>query len=150
MVVLALVPFVALCLITGLFISVIGKVHVDNNQILGEYERTFRKIDHPPDTAPVTFKRLVTRPPGNGSHCFYFVGEVRSFSGDRVNIEAFYADEQIQLQFFDQAQLESLPYDWLGQRADWGIATNSNKDYYLIYTLNSRIDDYLSVDLRCQ
>lgn len=147
---LTVIPLASLCLIGVLLSFVIGRVYSFNNQILSEYEQAFRKTAHPLNTSEVAFKRLVTRPPGNGSHCFYFVGEVRSFSVDQAQIEDFYADQQIQLQFFENEQLSKFPYSWLSQLADWEISkTNSSNNYYLIYILNSRIDDYTSLDLRC-
>lgn len=148
--ILAVMPLAGLCLIGIFFGFATGKIYSVNNQILSEYEQAFRETAHPLDTSEVAFKRLVTRPPGNGSHCFYFVGEVRSFLGDQARIEAFYADKQTRLQFFENGQLSKFPYSWLRQLTDWEISkTNSSENYYLIYTLNSRMDDYTSLDLRC-
>ncbi|NEQ46568.1 MAG: hypothetical protein F6K00_24705 [Leptolyngbya sp. SIOISBB] len=147
---LAVMPFASLCLICIFWGFIIGKVYSLNNQILSEYEQVFRETAHPPDTSKVASKRLVTRPPGNGSHCFYFVGEVRSFSGDQARIKDFYTDSQIQLQLFENGQLNRFPYDWLSQLTNWEISKASSRDsYYLIYILNSKINDYTSLDLRC-
>ena len=147
---LAAIPLAGLCSIGVFWGSVIGKVYSTNNQILDEYEQAFRKAAHPLDTSEVAFKSLVTRPPKNGSHCFYLVSEVRSFSGDQARIKAFYSEKQIQLKFFEHGQLDRFPYSWLSQLADWEISKmNSSGNYYLIYTLNSRIDDYTGLDFRC-
>ena len=146
----AVIPLAGLCLIGVFWGSVIGNVYFTNNQILDEYKQAFRKIPHPLYTSKVAFKSLVVRPPGSGSHCYYFIGEVRSFSGDQAKIKAFYGEEQIQLQFFEHGQLNRFPYGWLSQLAEWEISkVDSGENYYLIYTLNSRIDDYTSIDFRC-
>jgi hypothetical protein len=146
----AVIPLAGLCLIGVFWGSVIGKVYSTNNQILNEYEQVFRETPHPLGTSKVAFKSLVTRPPGNGSHCYYLVGEVRSFSGNQARIKAFYSEKQIQLQFFEHGQLDRFPYSWLSQLADWEISkVDSGENYYLIYILNSRIDDYKSIDFRC-
>ncbi|MEL6397447.1 MAG: hypothetical protein AAFR26_00005, partial [Cyanobacteria bacterium J06626_4] len=138
------------CLISGFLMFVAGEVYLLNNQILSEHERSFRRNSHPINTSAVAFKRLVTHPPGNGSHCFYFVGEVRTFSGDRKHVAGFYAGKQVQLEFFEQGQLQSFPYVWLSQLPDWvNSQANSSENYYLIYSLNSKIDDYTSFDWRC-
>jgi hypothetical protein len=146
----AAIPLAGLCLIGVFWGSVIGEVYSTNNQILDEYEQAFRETPHPLGTSKIAFKSLVTQPPGNGSHCFYFVGEVRSFSDNQARIKAFYSEKQIQLQFFEYGQLDRFPYSWLSQLADWEISKmNSSENYYLIYTLKSRIDDYTSLDFRC-
>lgn len=147
---LAVIPLASLCLIGVFWGSVIGEVYSTNNQILDEYEQAFCETTHPLDTSKVAFKSLVMRPPGNGSHCYYLVGEVRSFSGNQTRIKAFYSEKQIQLQFFEHGQLDRFPYSWLSQLADWEISKmNSSENYYLVYTLNPRIDDYTSLDFRC-
>lgn len=150
MIILASIPVVLLCLLGGFLGWVIGEVYIANNQRLSAYEQDFRRITHPTNTSAVAFERSVLPPPGNGSHCFFLVGEVRRFSGDRSNIETFYADQQVQLQFFVDNKLEKSPYRWLDQLSDWEISQpSSNEHYYLVFMLNSRIDDYYSVDLRC-
>lgn len=147
---LALIPVVVFCLLAGVLSFAVGKVYIANNRILGEYEQKFHTTPHPTNTSAVAFKRRVTRPTGNGSHCFYFVGEVRRFSGNRSSIEAFYADKQVQLQFFEDNQPDQgYPYG-LNQLSNWGISkTSSDENFYLVYTLDTRIDDYNSIDLRC-
>lgn len=103
---LALIPVVIFCLLSGILSFAVGEAHITNNQILDEHEQEFYTIPHPTNTSAVAFKRKVTRPTGKGSNCFYFVGEVRRFSGNRSSIEAFYADKQVQLQFFNDNQLD--------------------------------------------
>ena len=147
---LALIPVVFFGLPIGVFGFAIGKAYILNNRILSEYDHEFHKIPHPPNTSLVASERRVTRPTGNGSHCFYFVGEVRLFSGDRSSIEAFYADKQVHFQFLDNHELNTgYPYG-LNQLSKWRLfQTDGDEDFYLIYTLNTRIDDYNSFDLRC-
>lgn len=148
---LALLPLIGLCVIVIFWIYIISEAYAINNQILNEHEQIFNEITHPLETSKVSLKRLVIPPSGNGSHCFYFVGEVRSFSGEQTKIKASYDNEQIRLQFFEHGQLDRFPYDWLSSIADWGISkVDSNENYYLVYTLNSRIDDHTSLDFRCR
>jgi hypothetical protein len=46
---------------------------------------------------------------------------VRRFAGDRSEIETFYADQQVQLQFFVDNKLEKSPYSGLDQLPDWDV-----------------------------
>jgi hypothetical protein len=147
---LALIPVVLVCLLGGIISYAFGKAYITNNQILSEYEQEFHKTPHPTDTSVVALKRRVTQPPGNGGHCFYFVGEVRRFSGNRSSIKAFYADKQVQLEFFDHEKLDRRYLYGLDQLSNWNISeTNSDENFYLVYTLETRNDDYTSIDLRC-
>jgi hypothetical protein len=148
-IILASIPVVFLCLLGGFFSWVTSEVYVANNQRLREYEQDFREIAHPTETFAVAFKRSVLPPPGNGKHCFFLVGEVRRYAGDRSEIETFYANRQVQLQFFVDNKLKKFPYSGLDQLSDWDVTQLNSNEYYLVFTLNSRIDDYYSNDLRC-
>ncbi len=147
---LALAPVALICLLIGTLVSSFHKAHIMNNQILSEHEQEFRKIPHPTDTPVIAFKSKVIRPTGNGSNCFYFIGEVRRFSGNRSNLAAFYADKQVQLHFFENKQRDRSYLYGLDQLSNWDISeTHSSKNFYLVYTLDSRYDDDNSIDLRC-
>lgn len=147
---LALIPVVLFCVPVGIFLFATGKAYITNNQILSAYEQEFHKIPHPPSTSEVAFERRVTRPPANGSHCFYFVGEVRHFSADRSSIEAFYANQQVELLFFGEHEPDKDYLYGLNQLANWNIPqTDSDKNLYLVYRLNMSIDENNSIDFRC-
>jgi hypothetical protein len=147
---LALVPVAWVCLLGGIFSYSVGKAYNRNNQILSEYEQKFHKLPHPTDTSVVAFKRKVTHPTGNGSNCFYFVGEVRRFSGDRSSIKSFYADKQVQLHFFENKQIDRSYLYGLDQLSKWDSSeTNSNENFYLVYTLDISMDEYNDIDWRC-
>ncbi len=144
-----LILVVFFCVPVGIFLFATGKAYITNNHVLSAYEQEFRKISHPPNTSEVALKRGVYGPPANGSHCFYFVGEVRRFSTNRSSIKAFYAKQQVELLFFGDQKPEKDYLYGLNQLANWNISqTDSNKNLYLVYTLNMSIDEN-SIDLRC-
>ena len=63
----------------------------------------FRKIDHPQGTKLIKRQKAFGLLTGSGSHCDYFVGEVRSYSGSQEDI----------LDFYDEMRLENYGYVWV-------------------------------------
>lgn len=118
---------------------------------LREYKYEFSKIRHPLDTSSVAFESRVDRPPGNGTNCFYFVGELRRYWGTRTSIYAFYTDNnEVELEFVENGKLSArVPYG-LSELSNWSISSaNSQDNLYLVYSLNSDFDEFASFDLRC-
>lgn len=150
---LALIPCVGLFLVCGLVAFAVGNVYITNNKILSEYEQSFDEAFHPIDTLVIVSKSLILPPPGNGSHCYYFVGEIRRYSGTQSEIRSFYANKKFILDFFEEESLQKFPYRYrrLSQLSDWGVSkTNFDENYYLVYMLNSKFNDYVKLDFRCQ
>ena len=67
---------------------------VTHNRALRAHVSAFKMIEHPSDTTSVVRKARVGLQVGNGNHCDYFVGELRTYDGDRQAIEAAYAGQR--------------------------------------------------------
>jgi hypothetical protein len=52
-------------------------------------------MKHPADTALVNHEREVGTLVGNGSHCDYFVGELRTYAGSKQSVLRFYEDRTL-------------------------------------------------------
>lgn len=147
---LILIPVIFLGLPIGILIFAFGKAYVTNNQILSNYEQEFNKISHPSNTSEVASEYRVTRPPANGSHCFYFVGEVRRFSGDKARIKTFYSDKAVELKFLGNSEPKEIYLYGLDQFSNWHISQdNLNGNFYLVYRFYWSVDEDNSLDLRC-
>jgi hypothetical protein len=142
-----LVPRVTICLtiffVVGTFTFAIGSTYITNNLILNNYKNEFQQIIHPPGSSRVAFHSGVHGSPGNGKACFYFVGEVRRFAGEKSDIRAFYPSKLVELEFLENGQFsESVPYG-LNRLSRWYIPSTETSDrLYLVYSLNTNYDDY--------
>ena len=147
---IVLIPTLYLCFLIKVFTFAPIRAYVTNNQILSEYKQDLEKVSHPPDTSLIVSQSQVRRPSGNGNNCYYFVGEVRRFPGDRLAIKNFYKNQSVYVDFFD-TQLDNQKYpDEIGKLPRWATSQiNSGANFYLVYILETRIDDFNSFDLRC-
>ena len=149
---LLFIPLVAICLAVGgtLFLLIVMSVnsYLANNRVLSEYENDFRATEHPPNTSSVMVHSRVTRSPGNGQHCFYFVGELRRYQGTRASIQAFYNDKA-QVAFVQNGKIGGVIPSELKQFANWSQSAVDEKSLYLVYTLVGDFEDTTVFDLRC-
>lgn len=149
---LLLIPLVTLCLAVGgtscFLIVISASSYVANNRVLNEYENSFRATKHPPNTSAVTLQSRVTRPTGNGQHCFYFVGELRRYQGTRASIQAFYKD-QIEVAFVQNGKIGGVIPSELKQLSNWSTSAADEKKLYLVYTMVGDFEDTTGLDLRC-
>ena len=124
---------------------------------LYRYSQDFNQVRHPADTNLVSSKKYLGLISGNGNHCNYFIGELRSYTGDPAQIAAFYAGQGFtglgnELVFMENGE---FPADDLGllPPADpvlsaWLGSTILHRDHiYLIYTFY--IDLNAGLDFRC-
>jgi len=66
---------------------------VANNQILDEYKTEFQALKHPKNSTQIYWFARVMNSPGNGGNCWYFLGEIRQFTGKKSEISSFYDKE---------------------------------------------------------
>lgn len=136
---------------------------LENNKILHEYETAFRQPSHPNGTSSIYAFGDVRRSPSNGDNCFYFVGQLREYSGQPTPIHNFYSTDDIAEKFSDsEFHIEfsvngkfsdRVPYG-LNHLAQWPInhLKANHRKIYMVYWL---IPDYLTpysahkLDFRC-
>jgi hypothetical protein len=112
-----------------------------HNYRLDQDDKVFRQMPHPSGTSLLkSFKEVST---ANANDCGYLVGELRQFSGSRIAIQSFYADElkkdsRLKLLFVENGGLPandiwSLP--WAVNRiSDWLASFPEPKDnLYFVY-----------------
>ncbi|HEY9885459.1 MAG TPA: hypothetical protein V6C98_17780 [Thermosynechococcaceae cyanobacterium] len=149
---LLFIPLVAICLAVGgtLFLLIVmsANSYLANNRVLSEYENDLRATEHPTNTSSVMVQSRVTRSPGNGQHCFYFVGELRRYQGTRASIQTFYNDKA-QVAFVQNGKIGGVIPSELKQFANWSQSAVDEKSLYLVYTLVGDFEDTTGLDLRC-
>jgi hypothetical protein len=120
-----------------------------HNYNLSQYDKNFRRIQHPSNTSLVEAKQLVSRSEVNGA-CVYFAGQLRQYSGSRQAVESFYASQvnntsfpyRIKSLFFEDGDFPAsdaacgylLPYG-VRQLSDWQVSPSDVQgNLYLIYS----------------
>ena len=120
-------------------------------------------------TAHPTNSRLISRGQqiglliGNGDHCDFFVGELRSFQGTRAGIQQFYTQAKIwnplnntrqplEILFLQNGKFPALKQEYLpsdfSSVAHWSKAPlNTKQNYYLLYFFDVGYD--AAFDIRC-
>lgn len=81
-----------------------------NTRLLAEMEESLRAIAHPDGTESVKVEKAVGLLIGCGNHRDFFVGELRTFSGNRDEIRAFYAGITIHNPVSDAAQAVEVAF----------------------------------------
>lgn len=136
---------------------------LENNKILHEYETAFRQLIHPNRTSSIYAFGDVRRSPGNGDNCFYFIGQLREYSGKTLKIQNFYSTDVIAEKFSNGGLniefavngkfSDRVPYG-LNNLAQWPI-NDLKANHHKIYIIYWLIPDYLTpysthtLDLRC-
>jgi hypothetical protein len=141
------VAAIGISLLILLIVFNLFQVKLDHDRILSQYESEFRTLAHPPNTSTLSYKGMVTRSSGNGTNCFYFVGEIREFSGDKSRIKTFYDRE---VEFLENGKFgKKVPFG-LDELSNWEIPLNSSSEkLYLIFFLTANYDEPSNFDLRC-
>jgi hypothetical protein len=116
-------------------------------------------VPHPADTSLVVARRKVGLLVGNGNHCDFFAGELRSFTGTREQLQAFYTGkevpsplgsypEEVRIAFFDSGKERpvDLPYDF-AEPEKWGAPRSQADQFYVVYLFNGGHDT--GMDIRC-
>jgi hypothetical protein len=138
--------FVLLALVAG---GTFFRDRLVNEWKLWRLEQKFAGIAHPPGTEELSFRSKVGVF-GNGNHCDFFAGQVRSFTGDWKRVEDFYAarsiagaSPEVRLLENDRDEIMCCYFTHL---SDWGIAPKPGLHVYLVMLF--RNEDANS-DMRC-
>jgi hypothetical protein len=148
----------ASCLILcAAFLFPFAKDGLLHDYALYRYARAFRRLHHPANTTPISYKKYVGHITGNGNHCNYFVGELRRYTGDRQVIESFYSGQDYAglgdgLLFIENGEFPATGRDLLPYGMDvlssWLDSPGEPRDHlYLVYTFNLDLDP--GWDIRC-
>ena len=140
------------CSLVALIVYIFVDAHLDNNQILQKDITAMQSIQHPANTFSVIFQSGVYRSPGNGTHCHYFVAEIRRFFTSKNDIKDFYHEQHLIALFLENEEFSQyVPYGF-NKLENWDLPTQTSIDnLYLIYTLKADFDNYHknTLDLRC-
>ena len=150
--------FLAACLILcAILLFPFARDVLLHDYALYRYSQAFRRISHPANTSPVSYKKYVGLISGNGNHCNYFLGELRRYSGDRQTISSFYAGQDYTglgdgLMFIENGEFPAAGRNWLppdlAVLSAWLDSPDQPRDHlYLVYTFHLDLDPGL--DLRC-
>ena len=155
---IVLIPIIRISIfITWLIYRYRTEVNIPNNQILDKYVTEFRHLSHPLNTSSIAFYNGIYRSPGNGAGCFYFVAEIRKFSGDRKNIQEYYLNRGIQIEFLEEERFglgnqpfdSPIPYGY-HRLSTWNLFDRElSPNIYLIFSLSGNYEQFDSFDLRC-
>jgi hypothetical protein len=142
------------CLMPTFFI---GRDVLPHQIRLLKYARDFEAMPYPPDTQRLDTYKTLGLLTGNGNHCDIFVGELRSYSGDRTVIQEFYKHEypssMLGVVFTENGDLpresDSLIPSERGRLAYWNIPPGIDPEHvYLVFSFTF-IDFDPGFDVRC-
>jgi hypothetical protein len=127
-----------LCCVAGSLPSSIA-----HNRQLDEYTEAFESIAHPDGTQSVRLWRTVGLLAGDGNHCDYFVGEVRTLAGEPWQVEAFYSQQRVDAYRLRVAfardgvfvEDEFGPPRGFDEVGEWVQPSEYAGDLYLVYML---------------
>ncbi|MBI1370071.1 MAG: hypothetical protein GC162_15635 [Planctomycetes bacterium] len=115
---------------------------VGNSWRCRQFEHGVVGLDHAPGTRAVDVRSRVGLLYGNGNHCDYFAGQLRTYDGDFAKVEAHYAG----LTFYnpvresrDNVSVErvgpgELPY---GDIVSWRVPEGLKEPMYLVYVFRN-------------
>lgn len=129
-----------------------------NEWMAWQLSRKLGTVAHPAGTAHVHSRRQVGLLTGNGNHCDYFAGELRTYSGSRAELLAFYSGKElqsplgrhqaeVQVAFFEAStRNERLPHAH-DEPTEWGLSPEAADRFYVVYLFDGGHDP--GYDLRC-
>lgn len=110
--------FWGLGIFLGVILIYVLYVMLGTANVLKSYEKIFQHLEHPRDTTRIdTFKFQYTYSPSvdqNGAiqnQCVYLVGEVRSYSSDWENLQAFYRGKTVTHGTTDEINVRIIPVE---------------------------------------
>jgi len=134
-----------------------------HNWNLMQLDKSFGRVVHPQQTAHLSSVNEVGLLIGNGDHCDFFVGHLRSFTGSRKNIQNFYSKSKIwnplnnslqpiDILFLENGEIPSSQRDYLPREFDsasrWlSTPLDRKQNYYLVYFFDVGYD--AGFDVRC-
>ena len=137
---------VIVCFMLLLFLSFDS---LRNNWTLRGFEQSIAALKHPPGTGHHYFVSDVGNLFGVSNQINFFAGEVRSYSGSKSKVRAFYANsavwnpvsyknERLKIAFDDEisnanANSDADTISWLDGINQWHLFPKGAKNYYIIY-----------------
>jgi hypothetical protein len=123
--------------------------HVRHNKILESHQNLFNLLEHPVNTFMLATESRISSAPGNGKQCFYLVAQIRRFNTSHLEIESFYKNKTVQINFLKNNEFENMPYE-LNMIENWNLQKRNIKDkIYAVYTLQVNGEEMNPIDLRC-
>lgn len=136
-----------------------------NNLKLRNTKLGFSKINHPSLSRLIKTESSIGHLVGNGNHCDLFVGELRSYAGNRVDINRFYNQQShnspdllpikvvfLQGQRIPDSVLDYVQHEYFHDREHsnaWlGSSINSTGQMYVVFYVNVG-DTSCGYDIRC-
>jgi hypothetical protein len=100
-----LVLLVFFCLISGWIVFPFVRDVMVHDQVLRNLETSLHQVKHPANTTFVRDFKSIGVLSGNGDHCDYVAGELRSYSGDEHAIKNFYTHDEIYIIFLENGKI---------------------------------------------
>ena len=120
-----------------------------NDRTQKEFVENFKSIEHPAGTIMVA-ERDSMGLFGNGNHCDFFVGQIRSYTGAKEELKGAYSASasSVEIWFIDDPEIEYFYAGPFNKLADWGIENDFTKinKIYLVYKLMNLPPNH---DFRC-
>jgi len=121
---------------------------ISRDLTLQTLETAYKTIQHPAQTGPLAFQAVFWNDAANGKGCNFFVGEIRTYSGEPVGILSAYATQNvknagtIQVVFIERG---TIPADEtsgispaLRALESWAIPSSQlEQPLYLVYIFKS-------------
>lgn len=125
--------------------------HLINDSRMRKTERSFADIDHPLGSRLVKRVRRVGLMTGNSSHCDFFVGELRTYEGDRNKLQNYYQHatvwspitntyqkSAVDIIFIENGSIPDIWKEYLPRpfrtAKDWSLPTDTkNQQFYIVF-----------------
>ena len=153
-----ILPILAL-IVAGFFIFPIVANTTTNSSHLRLFRKRIKALSHPDHSESVTTHSKIGLLVGNGNHCDFFVGHIRSFDGNKVMIQNHYKNltflnpitknhENCDILFFedDKTPTSYLPYEFDSLDA-WQV---KGHDLTKLYVLSIFRSYDANRDFRCR
>jgi len=149
--------------IVGISCCIAWSLGLSNNWKMWKVNHASAQIVHPQNTVVISQRQDLGLLIGNGDHCDFFVGQMRSFTGSQQSITAFYAKtkiwnplnnsrQSIDILFLEngeivQSEREFLPSDFDSASKWLSPSHNRKQKLYIAYFFDVGHD--AGTDIRC-
>lgn len=125
-----LVVLLGVFLVYGLYTQFI------NSNVLKSYQETFQQLKHPQATAQIdefrskfSYYPATYRDESIKNQCVYLVGEIRSYTGDWVDVQGFYASKTISREGTGEIRVGEFPIEVVSNGATISFDMNNTYPY---------------------
>ena len=95
---------------------------ISRDLTLQTLETAYKTIQHPAQTGPLAFQAVFWNDAANGKGCNFFVGEIRTYSGEPVGILSAYTTQNVMAQDFVRKSLSLIGGAGLGFQVETAAA----------------------------